>query len=137
MPQCFIGFGVCKGNHEYKEGRSAMAAEDAWMLSSHSGKAYSNGGMSKQFLPGIGTKPYCPGEEHLAKDSVRVNVGDRLGLLADMQKHSLYVYVNGVCQGEMFSGIPDGVRFVVDLGDEEQEVEILPTDMPGEELSEG
>ncbi len=33
MSQCFIGFGVCKGTHDYLEGRSAMAAKEAWMMS--------------------------------------------------------------------------------------------------------
>lgn len=32
-PQCFISMGICEGTHEYKDGRSALAAEGAWMLS--------------------------------------------------------------------------------------------------------
>ena len=28
-----MGFGVCKGTHLFKEGRSAMAAVEAWMVS--------------------------------------------------------------------------------------------------------
>ncbi|KAJ1490372.1 hypothetical protein T484DRAFT_1884276, partial [Baffinella frigidus] len=96
---CFMGFGVCKGTHEFKEGRSAMAADDAWMLSTQSGKVYSNGGQDTQFLPGVGTIPFQPGDEPLARTSVRPREGDRVGLLVDRSDASgsghLSVFVNG------------------------------------------
>lgn len=75
--QCFMGFGVCKGTHDYFGGRSAMAAAEAWMLSTQSGKFYSNEGESKQFLSGMGTDPFYPGDDAVTLRSVRPRVGDK------------------------------------------------------------
>eukprot|EP00291_Cryptomonas_curvata_P015002 CAMPEP_0172153894 /NCGR_PEP_ID=MMETSP1050-20130122/1715_1 /TAXON_ID=233186 /ORGANISM="Cryptomonas curvata, Strain CCAP979/52" /LENGTH=149 /DNA_ID=CAMNT_0012822515 /DNA_START=113 /DNA_END=559 /DNA_ORIENTATION=+ len=69
--QCFMGFGVSAGTHDWRGGRSAMAAENAWMLSTHSGKVYENGGEGRQFLPGIGTYPFFPGDSAESLGSVR------------------------------------------------------------------
>jgi hypothetical protein len=105
--QCFIGFGVCKGTHDYLEGRSAMAADEAWMLSTQapppsppphkqrpagpadvrrrtqSGKVYCNGGEDTQVLPGVGTPPFFPHDKEKMATSVRPREGDRVGVLVD------------------------------------------------------
>ena len=129
--QCFIGMGVCMGTHAYREGRSAMAAHNAWMLSTHSGKVYSNGGQPAQFLSGKGTPPFMPGDEHLAATSIRARQGDKVGLMADMGKRCVFVYINAQCQGAMAADLPaDGLRFTVDLGDEDQQLRILDTPCP-------
>ena len=128
--QCFMGMGVSKGTHEFREGRSAMAAADAWMLSTHSGKVYSEGGKPSQFLSGKGTPPFFPGDEHLAATSIRAREGDKVGLMADMDKRCLFVYINGQCQGAMAADLPPGLRFTLDLSDERQQVRIMDAECP-------